>query len=65
MSKSDKSAIRKAESVVPKSVRRAERQADMALRNLSRGYAHEVWGDVEEIEEFETRSHLNHKQQLR
>ena len=65
MSKSDKNVVRKTESVVPKSIRRAERQTDKALKDLSKGYAWEVWGDIEEIEEFDTRGHLNHKQPLR
>lgn len=65
MSKSDKNVVRKAEGVVPKSIRRADKQFEKALKGLSRGYAEEVWGDVEELEEFDTRGHLNHKQPLR
>ena len=65
MSKSDKNAVRKTESVVPKSIRRAEMQTEKALRGLTRGYIEQVWDDAEELDEIETRSHLNHKQTLR
>lgn len=65
MSKSDKSVVRRAEGIVPKSIRRDEQKVDKALKNLSRGYVEQVWDDVEELEQFDTRSHLNHKQPLR
>jgi len=57
--------IRRTETVIPKSIRRAERQTEQALKCLSRGYAEEVWDDVDELEEMDTRGHVNHKQTLR
>lgn len=65
MSKSDKFVVRKAEGVVPKSIRRTEKQMDIVLKGLSRGYADEVWNDIDELEEFGTHTRLNHKQPLR
>lgn len=65
MSKSERNIVRKAESVIPKSIRRADKQAEMALKCLSQGDIHEIWDDVEELEEFDTRTHLTHKQPLR
>lgn len=65
MSKSDKTAVRKTESIIPKSIRRAEKQVDIALKGLSHGYIDEIWNEVDELEEFDTRGHLSHKQKLR
>jgi hypothetical protein len=65
MSKSDSKTIRTTESLVPRSARRTDRQTDKALRDLTHGYAHEIWDDVEELEGINTRRPLTHKQQLR
>lgn len=65
MSKSDNVAVRKTECIVPKMFRRADKQIEATLKELTRGYSGDIWDSVEELEELDTRGHQNHKQPLR